>query len=1167
MKISRRKFLKSGAASAGLLLVPEQIFPFTFFKEVENPLTHYPYRDWEKIYLDQYRYDRSFTYVCSPNDTHACRVRAFVRNGVVMRLEQNYDIQKIKDLSGNHATAHWNPRMCLKGFTFHRRVYGSYRLKYPLIRKGWKHWADDGFPSLSDNPENRTKYKFDSRGTDELIRASWDEVNTYLANGLIAVARTYSGAEGKRRLVKDGYPPEMLEYWGGAGTRTMKFRGGMGLLGVIGKYGLYRFSNMMALVDAHVRGVGPEDALAGRNFSNYTWHGDQAPGHPFVHGLQASDMDLNDYRNSKFTVHVGKNMIENKMPESHWFIEMMERGGRIAVIAPEYNPPATKSDYWIPVRPGLSDTSIFLYVTGSLIEKGWVDYDFVKKFTDFPLLVRTDSLKRLHAHEVFEGYKPGLSKDGPSFTIQGLEQDQYEKLGDFVVFDKKSGSLKAITRDDVGKRLADKGIDAELEWKGNVKLADGSEVEVQTLWEMYKVHLRDYDLETVSEITSAPQHLLEQLTKDFGRRFWDPDFKGKPRDAYPISIHYGEGINHYFHATLHNRATYLPLMLVGSIGFPGSGAHTWAGNYKAGNFQASKWSGPGFKGWVAEDPFNPNLDATADAKEIPVKAYARGEEVGYWAHGERPLIVNTPKYGRKVFTGKSHLPTPTKSMWFTNVNLINNAKWAYQLIKRTNPKIDMIVTQDIEMTASAEYADVVLPANSWMEFETQEVTSSCSNPFLQIWKGGIKPVYDTRDDTLIMTGVAEKLAELTGERRFKDYWKFAIERNTEVYIQRLIGGSTTGRGYKVKDILEGKYGEPGACLMLFRTYPRIPFWEQVGESIPFYTDTGRLNAYCDIPEAITHGENFIVHREGPEATQYLPNVIVSSNPLIRPDNHGFTRKMLEQKDGLDWEARHVANNKLPWSEVKKTKNPLWKQGFRFWCSTPKSRHSVHSGWVVTDWNWIWNSNFGDPYRTEKRQPGVNDWQIHINPQAAKDLGLKDGDYVYVDADPNNRPYRGYKPSDSFYKVSRLMLRVKYNPAYPYYFTMMKHAAFIATERTVMAHETRPDGRALSPTGYQANFRYGSQQSVTISWLMPMHQTDHLFHKKKAAMAFTFGFEADNHAINSVPKETLIKITKAEDGGMDGRGVWAPAKTGFTPGNESDITERYLRGDLVKVKEA
>ncbi len=1166
MKITRRKFLTSGAASAGALLLPKQIFPFTFFKEVENPLTHYPYRDWEKIYRDQYRYDQTFTYVCSPNDTHACRVRAYVRNGVVMRLEQNYDIQRIKDLDGNHATAHWNPRMCLKGYTFHRRVYGPYRLKYPMVRKGWKEWADDGFPSLSDNPELRTKYRFDSRGTDGLMRVSWDEVNTYLANALIATAKTYSGEEGKGRLQKDGYPPEMLEYWGGAGTRTLKFRGGMGLLGVIGKYGLYRFSNMMALVDAHVRGVGPDKALAGRNWSNYTWHGDQAPGHPFVHGIQGSDMDLNDYRNTKFTVHVGKNMIENKMPEAHFFVEMMERGGRIAVIAPEYNPPATKSDYWIPVRPGLSDTSIFLYVAKALMDKDWVDYDFVKEFTDFPLLVRSDTLKRLRAEEVFPLYKPGLSKEGPSFAIQGLKEEQYKSLGDFVVFDKKRGSIRAVTRDDVGERLMDKGIDPELDWKGKVKLVDGSEVEVLTLWEMYKVHLRDYDLETTSEITGAPKNLLELLVKDFGRRFWDPNFMGKPRNAYPIAIHYGEGINHYFHATLHNRATYLPLMLLGSIGFPGSGSHTWAGNYKAGNFQGSKWSGPGFKGWVAEDPFNPNLDPTADAKEIRVSPYARGEEVGYWAHGEKPLIVHTPKYGRKLFTGQTHLPTPSKMVWVTTVNLINNAKWAYHLIKNTNPKIDTIVTQDIEITGTVEYADVALPANSWMEFETYEVTSSVSNPFLQLWKGGIKPLYDSRDDTLIMAGVAEKLAELTGDGRFKDYWKFALERNTEVYIQRLLDGSTTGRGYKASDILAGKYGEPGASLMLFRTYPRIPFWEQVKESIPFFTDTGRLNAYCDIPEAIEYGENFVVHREAVEATPYLPNVIVSTNPFIRPENYGFTLQMLGEGDGLDWESRHVANNKLSWSKVKETRNPLWEKGYRFLCSTPKTRHSVHSQWVTTDWNWIWSQNFGDPYRMDKRQPGVNDWQLHMNPQAAKELGLDDGDYVYVDADKANRPYIGANTDDSFYKkVTRLMLRVKYNPAYPYHFTMMKHASAISTEETVMAHEKRPDGRALSPTGYQASFHYGSQQSITISWLMPMHQTDSLFHKKKADMSFTFGFEADNHAINSTPKETLIRITKAEDGGLEGKGAWELTETGLTPANENEFMNKYLQGEIVRVK--
>ncbi len=51
-------------------------------------------------------------------------------------------------------------------------------------------------------------------------------------------------------------------------------------------------------------------------------------------------------------------------------------------------------------------------------------------------------------------------------------------------------------------------------------------------------------------------------------------------------------------------------MLTGNIGKPGAGCYTWAGNYKAALFQGTPESGPGFKGWVAEDPFDPNLDAT-----------------------------------------------------------------------------------------------------------------------------------------------------------------------------------------------------------------------------------------------------------------------------------------------------------------------------------------------------------------------------------------------------------------------------------------------------------------------------------------------------------------------------------------------------------------------------
>jgi nitrate reductase alpha subunit len=125
--------------------------------------------------------------------------------------------------------------------------------------------------------------------------------------------------------------------------------------------------------------------------------------------------------------------------------------------------------------------------------------------------------------------------------------------------------------------------------------------------------------------------------------------------------------------------------------------------------------------------------------------------------------------------------------------------------------------------------------------------------------------------------------------------------------------------------------------------------------------------------------------------------------------------------------------------------------------------------------------------------------------------------------------------------------------------MMKHGTFIATEKTVKAQQTRPDGLSLTENGYISNFRFGSQQSINRNWHMPMHQTDTLFHKSKAFMSFLFGGEADNHAINTVPKECLVRITKAEDGGLGGKGQWKPGTDGMSPDAENDAMKKYLAG--------
>ena len=472
----------------------------------------------------------------------------------------------------------------------------------------------------------------------------------------------------------------MIQEMGGAGTRTIKMRGGMGLLGVLGKYGMYRLCNSLALLDVHVRGVKPEEAKAGRIWSNYTWHGDQAPGHPWVHGLQNRECDFNDLRYSKLIIMNGKNLVENKMADAHWFIECMERGAKIVVIAPEYGAPSTKADYWIPVRPS-TDAALWLGVTRVMMDNKWYDETFVKQFTDFPLLVRTDNLKRLRAAEVFPNYTSTLPADGPSKKVQGITDEQHKKLGDFVVWDAKSNSPESRSRATWwARRCAKSGIDPDARL---AKAKSSSPTAARSKSRRRGIFTRFISRTTtstrVSEITSAPKELIEQLAKDIAT-------------IKPASIHQGEGINHWFHATEANRAAYLPVMLTGNIGKPGAGCHGWAGNYKAALFQGSKLTGPGLQRLgrrrsVRAEPRSEG--ARPRHPRASLTRRTRSRLIGITA--TCPLIVNTPKEGRKVFTGKSHMPTPTKAIFTTNVNLINNAKWAYGMIKNVNPNVELIV--------------------------------------------------------------------------------------------------------------------------------------------------------------------------------------------------------------------------------------------------------------------------------------------------------------------------------------------------------------------------------------------------------------------------------------------------------------------------------------------
>lgn len=89
----------------------------------------------------------------------------------------------MRDKYGNFAIAAYNPRMCLKGMTIMRRVYGPQRVKYPMVRKTVYEAYKSG----------KLQWNQDNRGTDEWVKVSWDEALDLVARKVL---------EGKLLLAK-----------------------------------------------------------------------------------------------------------------------------------------------------------------------------------------------------------------------------------------------------------------------------------------------------------------------------------------------------------------------------------------------------------------------------------------------------------------------------------------------------------------------------------------------------------------------------------------------------------------------------------------------------------------------------------------------------------------------------------------------------------------------------------------------------------------------------------------------------------------------------------------------------------------------------------------------------------------------------------------------------
>jgi nitrate reductase alpha subunit len=255
-------------------------------------------------------------------------------------------------------------------------------------------------------------------------------------------------------------------------------------------------------------------------------------------------------------------------------------------------------------------------------------------------------------------------------------------------------------------------------------------------------------------------------------------------------------------------------------------------------------------------------------------------------------------------------------------------------------------------------------------------------------------------------------------------------------------------------------------------------------------------------------------------------------------------------------------------ELLASKHPLRDQGWRHIFHTPKYRHGAHTMPIDTDFMAVLFGPFGDMYRRDKRSPFTGEMYVDINPKDARALGIQDGDYVWIDGDPNDLPFRGWNDPARVeeYKVARLLARARYYPGTPAGVTRMWFNGYMATPGSVKGAATRSDGLAKNPeTHYQALFRFGGHQSLTRSWLKPTHQTHTLITRKSWTNEVTKGFNVDVHCVTGAPRESIGRFTKAEDGGIGGTGVWRPVALGLRPAAESAALKQYLQGGFVKIQ--
>jgi len=176
-------------------------------------------------------------------------------------------------------------------------------------------------------------------------------------------------------------------------------------------------------------------------------------------------------------------------------------------------------------------------------------------------------------------------------------------------------------------------------------------------------------------------------------------------------------------------------------------------------------------------------------------------------------------------------PFPVKAIWFAGHNYVNQLPNMNRIVNEVLPNLELMVVCDLFMTATAKYADYVLPLASFCECVDLRI-SNLQNIYLQLQQKAIEPLYECKSDFQIA-------AELGRRMGFGKYF----DKTEEQYIEELLAsGHPAMEGITLARLKEGPVmASPVDRPKQFRNPSgRIEFYveglKKFGQELPIYLE-------------------------------------------------------------------------------------------------------------------------------------------------------------------------------------------------------------------------------------------------------------------------------------------------------------------------------------------